>query len=469
MRIVITFLLFFTVFGSGFQNQSEVWNLIDSNFQEAISSQNLLILFYSPWCDYSKILLKDYSKAAKSLSILTPPIKIAQIDTSINKLTPPRFDIFETPTILYFINKVPTKYSGEPTENSIFHWILRKNSVGLIKAKTPEILSKHIKTHSVSLVYFLENPNENLKTFEYASETLEGAVFIHSAASEALKLHKTTEGSLVLFTQFETKRFEFLSDFSQNEILQFISKHNRPKVFKFSQLAMSLIFKDYNPAIFLLSSNYSKYSEFFVKLSHYYKFLVFCEADLNPENSILSKFLSLEQQDQPVVVIINPAKPLEKYKLEGRITEDNIEKFIKLWREKKLLPYYKSQKLENEFENSVKVLVGNTFEKNVFDLSKDVVVMFYNKWSKSYSEILEILERLANEFKENNTLVIAKINTAENEIQGEVLSRVTSIKIYPGNNKKPVEYFGQKNLDGIRSFIEKNLYFPLNNREKTDL
>ena len=79
------------------------------------------------------------------------------------------------------------------------------------------------------------------------------------------------------------------------------------------------------------------------------------------------------------------------------------------------------------------------------------------------------MERLANEFKENNTLVIAKINTAENEIQGEVLSRVTSIKIYPGNNKKPVEYFGQKNLDGIRSFIEKNSYFPLNNREKTDL
>ena len=95
---------------------------------------------------------------------------------------------------------------------------------------------------------------------------------------------------------------------------------------------------------------------------------------------------------------------LKKYKMEGELSEDNILKFIDNWENKRLKSYIKSQEVPEKNNEDVLVVVGKTFEKEVINNDKDVMVLFYSPLCyhlyydckdiiAKYTEVAKILKR----------------------------------------------------------------------------
>jgi protein disulfide-isomerase-like protein len=80
---------------------------------------------------------------------------------------------------------------------------------------------------------------------------------------------------------------------------------------------------------------------------------------------------------------------------------------------------FKSEDIPENVEGDVQVLVGRTFDKVVFDETKDVLVEFYAPWCGHCKSLAPIYDELAQKVKAVNPhIVIAKVDATANEIEG---------------------------------------------------
>jgi len=94
-------------------------------------------------------------------------------------------------------------------------------------------------------------------------------------------------------------------------------------------------------------------------------------------------------------------------------------KMFEEWAEENDL-FQEKKKEANEVFNwgSIKNLNESIFDDVVYELNKDVVVIFWNKDTKNLKEIKNKYMDYANRFKLNEHLVFAEMNLDKGEIQG---------------------------------------------------
>merc|ERR550532_3040011 len=99
------------------------------------------------------------------------------------------------------------------------------------------------------------------------------------------------------------------------------------------------------------------------------------------------------------------------------MSEENIRAFIKSLKAGDLKPHLKSQDLPEDWDAaSVKVLVSSNFAEIALDASKDVLVEFYAPWCGHCKALAPIYDELGAHFKDNENVVIAKIDATKNEV-----------------------------------------------------
>ena len=434
-----------------------VWVLNESNFNEGISIQSdLLVEFYAPWCVYCQELAPEYSRAALRLLRATPPIRIAKVDATENEYLVQRFGIEGLPTLIYYINGVPTEYNGARTEENIVEWVLKKNKTKMLTARSLGELTDYLKLYAVTLVLFAAKDAPEVEIFEVASRTLEGAWFILSTAEESLERYNTTEPSMIMFKHFDDKLVRFDEVFGQNEISVFLQTNKNPWVREFNQESAELIFKDLHPVIFLFTAEYGKFQELFTTLSQEFKeTLLFCQTDLGKSELLrLSEYLGLTAQAQTTAMILDSEKSWRKYRVSGEITLENLRKFINDWTNGELLPYFKSQEIpEEDYENNVRVLVARNFEEIVYDRRKDVLVEFYAPWCTHCHELQPEYEKLARMLEGIDSIIIAKIDGTANEVPGVSVRGFPTLRFYSAIDKNGIDFNGDRTLQGILEFI----------------
>lgn len=442
-----------------------VWVLTDENFQEALSLQpDLLVEFYAPWCGHCKTLAPEYSKAAKKLANNSPPIKIAKVDATVNTKLKDQFQIAGFPTLKYFVNKSPIEYSGGRTEDTIVSWILKRNTPSLSYFNTLEELEASLPNHKVAAVLFAQKDTEEVKTFEVVSKSIDNIMFAVCSDSAALSKFEVNNLSMVLFKQFDDKRADFIGRFTSAELTKFIDNNKSPWVVPFGDEAIELIFKKSSPALFVFSNSYSDYQFDLETLSKELKgILIISYADLrSPDNKKLSEFIGVSAASQPAAVIIDPRNGMNKYKHTGEISYSALKSFASDWKNGKVSSYLKSENVPaNSFDNGVRVLVGNNFEEIVMDSNKDVLVEFYAPWCGHCKSLAPEYEKLAKEFSNVDSVVIAKMDSTANEAKGVNIKGFPTIKFYPANSKKPIDFEGDRNFEGLLQFVKKHSTAPL--------
>lgn len=138
----------------------------------------------------------------------------------------------------------------------------------------------------------------------------------------------------------------------------------------------------------------------------------------------------------------------------GEITEENIIAFANEWTEGKLTATLKSEEIPAEQKDNVYTLVGKSFDSIVMDPTKDVLVEFYAPWCGHCKTLAPILEELAGNLKHNTNLIIAKMDSTQNEVESVSVQGFPTIKFFPANKKsEPMDYNGDRTVEGFTKFF----------------
>jgi len=115
----------------------------------------------------------------------------------------------------------------------------------------------------------------------------------------------------------------------------------------------------------------------------------------------------------------------------------------------------KSQPEPENNNGPVKVVVGTTFDSIVLDNSKDVLVKFYAPWCGHCKTLAPKYDTLGEEFANDDNIVIAKVDSTENDTPAKIEGFPTLI-FYPAGNKTPVNYEGDRSVEAMAAFIREN-------------
>ena len=92
------------------------------------------------------------------------------------------------------------------------------------------------------------------------------------------------------------------------------------------------------------------------------------------------------------------------------------------------------------------------------------MVLLYSPLCYHCKALLPEYEKVAKRLKDKNkNLLLTKINAIENEIESIDDYGFPKIKFYPGNkkDKPPIDYNGDKSVEDIIKFIQKNADNPI--------
>lgn len=98
--------------------------LTGSTYGEFMAAHPLvLVLFYAPWCYWSRAALPEFDAAAKLLSHHNPPVIAAKVDCTEHDEICSAVDIREYPSIWLYIEGVSHSYGGRRFRPHIVHWV----------------------------------------------------------------------------------------------------------------------------------------------------------------------------------------------------------------------------------------------------------------------------------------------------------------------------------------------------------
>lgn len=455
------------------EKDENVYVLTDDNFDDFINTHDhVLVKFFAPWCGHCKKLAPEYSKAAVTLE--KENLYLAQVDATVQKKLASKFEIKGYPTIKLFSSGSQIEYNAGRTEKEIIAWMRKKTGPATVELKTEEDINKFKKDNEVCLVFFGDD-QEALAKYTTVAKGNDDFRFGTCNDESLFSKFEVQKNTLVLFKQFDEGKNVLTENFTKENIEKFITAHSSPLVMKFDDKAAQLIFGKNKPAIILYRDKNSE------KTPEYDAIMKEVAPELNGKlqavvtgikdgfEQRLAEYIGVKDADLPTVRIADTSKDLKKYNMEGEITKENILKFVQDWENKKLKPHLKSQEIPTEQKGDVFTLVGKSFQKEVLESDKDVLVKFYAPWCGHCKKLAPIYEELAKKYKSNEKLLIAEIDSTENEVDVVHITGFPTLKFWPaGKKNKPVDFKGDRTVEGFEKFLKEHATNPLTEPEKDE-
>jgi len=440
----------------------------DKNLAEALGEfEHVLVEFYAPWCGHCKKLAPEYVKAAAALKAENSAVKLAKVDCTVEKDSATKYGISGYPTLKFFIKGEPVAYEGGRTEPEIVNWLRKKTQPSTSEVATSEDLANAIKRNEVLVVFFGGKDDASFQAFESASKKYEDVGFVYTTNADLRTEQSAPEGTnIVLLKKFDEGRHELAGSFTGESLTTFIDTHKSPLLIPFDQKAAQKIFGDGIATIFLVHQKNeagekatSVLREVAQKLKGKIQAAIsdIKDGGLGPR---LAEYIGVKEADTPAFRIVVPSKggAVKKYVPEGEATVESLTQFYEDYASGKVSPFYKSEEVPASNDAPVKIVVGKNFKDIVLDSTKDVLIEFYAPWCGHCKKLEPIWNELATELSSIQNLVIAKMDSTANEVDGVEVSGFPTIKYYPSNNKsKPVTYDGDRTKEGFMKWLSTRL------------
>ena len=129
---------------------------------------------------------------------------------------------------------------------------------------------------------------------------------------------------------------------------------------------------------------------------------------------------------------------------------------LKDFKDNKLKIHYKSAAVPAENNESVKIVVGDTFEELVLTQDKYVLLEAYAPWCGHCKKLEPIYKEMADKLIEKGitNVVIAKMDATENEHPLMPVQGFPTLRLFKPNDKTPVDYTGDRSMKDMLQFIK---------------
>jgi protein disulfide-isomerase A1 len=436
--------------------EDHVLVLDDKNFDEELKNhESLLLEFYAPWCGHCKSLAPEYAKAAEILSKENPPLHVAKIDATENTELAKRFEIQGFPTLKFYKNGSYSDYDGARTAESIVRWVKKKTGPVVRHIQTEEELKNYREQNDVYVVYYGEPSHANYPVFESVAELYDDILFSHTT------LPSQHSGQVVLYKNFDEGFSVFNGDVDKSSLVSFIELESVPLISNFDERLAEFIFGKNKAALFLFRSKETEHllDDLLIRVARKYKGkLYFTKSGIVGDmEERLAEYYGLTQGSLPQVRItdVKSDEDVKNYVLEGEITEHSIDNFVSDFLEGKLSPHYKSEEVPETQTGNVYKVVSKTFKEVVASKDDYVLLELYAPWCPHCKEFESVYERIGEYFKNNDKVLIAKMDATANEVEGLVVHGYPTLLLFkPGDKENPLEYDGEREYWDLINFVE---------------
>jgi len=442
----------------------KVLDLNEKNFDSTIKENSLtLVEFFAPWCGHCKALAPEYDTAAKSLEGKNAGV-LAKVDCTIEKDLCSKFEVQGFPTVKLFRNDGadPTDYDGARKADAIVKFMVRQNSPAVADLADMDAIKNFAKDDAIKLLSFVGG-SDNTESYSKVAQALRnefsfGLVKDNAAANTE---YKVKAPAIVMLRNFDDGAVTFSGDLKdQAAITSWIRAQSFPLIGEIGP------------------ENYAKY------LDRGFNFVwIFADLENEDQKTMVTDItpVAAEFRDKLSFVKLDGIKWAEHAKSFGlsgntpgivledrdkrknfvfpedsKITKDSFQKFIDGVLKGTIQPTVKSEPVPASNDGPVKVVVGHTFNDIVLDNTKDVLVEFYAPWCGHCKSLSPKYDELGKMFKDDPTVVVAKIDATANDSPADVQGFPTLILYPAGDKENPVNYDGERTAKAMANFINAN-------------
>ena len=473
LAIAAVLLVSYTVLAEVDEDGKEdgVWVLNKDNFEQTIASNDyVLVEFYAPWCGHCKKLAPEYAKAAQQLAEKKSPILLANVDATKENELASKYGVKGYPTLKFFKNGNPVDYTGGRTTDTIIAWVEKKSGPPAVSLANPEASKKFIEDNKVAVIGFFKNKeSDEAKAFLSAADTMEDAKFGITSEDEVFKAHEVEGDKIVLFKQFDEGREDFDGKYDVAEISTFVTTNSLPILVEFNGETANKIFGGdikRHMVLFLSSKSedFKTQSELATKIAKDHKGkILFVYIDVSKADSKrVLDFFAIKEGEAPAMRMTQLGENMLKYKPEVSNLDDNdefeanVRAFVAGVNDGSIKPHLKSEDIPEDWDKEgVKVLVGKNFADVALNKDKHVLVEFYAPWCGHCKKLVPVYDELGEKYKDSEDIVIAKMDSTANEVEGVSIRGFPTIKLFKKGDNEEVDYDGARDLDGFVKFLDK--------------
>ncbi|KAJ2508117.1 protein disulfide-isomerase precursor [Coemansia sp. RSA 2052] len=443
--------------------KSDVTVLTTETFKEWTAAQDLaLIEFYAPWCGHCKTLAPEYEKAATILK--DENISLAKVDCTTAQALCEEIEIPGFPTLKVSKNGDFATYNGTRKEGGIINY-MRKQLLPALSVLDQDNFATFTKSERVVVVGFVEDVEspEYAELDLLAKELRDDLLFGVVKSSEMAAEHGITGPGVVVYKEFDDGKDVFSGKITADELRNFIKASSVPIFGEISGENYATYAQTGLPfgfAFFDSEETRKQLEEQIYPVAKEYKGVIsFVLIDATKYSS-QADHLNLKHE-WPAFAIQNQTS-LAKFPFpqDKELSKANVQSFVKDFAEGNIKPSYKSEAVPESNDGNVFVMVTDQFNEVVFDKKKDVLLEFYAPWCGHCKNLAPIYEKLGGMLKQNENLVIAKMDATANDIpSAEPALQVggfPTIVIIRAEDNAIVEYNGNRSLESLLEFIEEN-------------